>query len=67
MQGFLNSKNNAVKRICTYLLKIIDHFKNYFMQTQIKKQLLYNLLFSGTISLEEYLKEMNVIKYSENK
>ena len=37
------------------------------MQTQIKKQLLYNLLFSGTISLEEYLKEMNVIKYSENK
>ena len=67
MQGFLNSKNNAVKRICTYLLKIIDHIKNYFMQTQIKKQLLYNLLFSGTISLEEYLKEMNVIKYSENK
>ena len=37
------------------------------MQTKINKQKLYNLLFSGTISLQEYLREMNVIKNSENK
>jgi hypothetical protein len=37
------------------------------MQTRIDEQKLYNLLFSGNFLLKEYLKEMNVIKNSENK
>ena len=32
------------------------------MQTQINKYQLYNLLFSGVISLKEYLKALKEIK-----
>lgn len=49
---------------------IIENYlsqKNDLMQTLINKQKLYNLLFSGNISLKEYLREINVIKNSEHK
>ena len=37
------------------------------MQTQLNKHQLYNLLFSGNITLKEYLREMNAISNSNIK
>jgi hypothetical protein len=36
------------------------------MQTQINTHQLYNLLFSGTITLKEYLREMKAMTNSDN-
>jgi hypothetical protein len=37
------------------------------MQTKINKHQLYNLLFTGNITLKEYLREMNALTVSVKK
>jgi hypothetical protein len=46
-------------------ITLLNKIKNHFMQTQLNQYKLYNLLFSGIISLEEYLKALKEIQHGD--